>query len=383
MGPVRIAEVSTVALRMPLIADFDVSYGTRTHYDKVVVKLRSDNGLVGYGEITVSPTNSRSGSDEIAIIRDALAPAVLGTDPTNPGLLHHLMDRATRRPGPVRHEVTTAKAALDMAAYDLAGKVLGVPVSTLLGGALRDRIPVVFSSIEISDPDETAKEALAAVELGFPKLKIKGGRDPDVDVARMAAVKAAAGDQTWVRLDVNEGYPNAAVAIAALRQMEPFGLALVESPLAGDDLYGLAKVCAALDTPVTIHQGLDGPGDAAALIHFGAADAFTLAVQSVGGLYRARQVALTAETFGIPVLIGASADLGISTAASAHLASVIHDLPYESDCRFPLRYVEDVLVQPLRIDEGYTDVPTGVGLGIEVDEGVLDRYRTPGVDDGS
>jgi L-alanine-DL-glutamate epimerase-like enolase superfamily enzyme len=114
------------------------------------------------------------------------------------------------------------------------------------------------------------------------------------------------------------------------------------------------------------------------LIAFGAADVFTLAVQSVGGLYRATQIAKTAETFGIPVLIGASADLGIATAASAHLASVLSELPYESDCRFPLRFTEDVLTTPLRIEEGFTYVPQGPGVGIDVDPTTLKKYVAAG-----
>jgi L-alanine-DL-glutamate epimerase-like enolase superfamily enzyme len=363
---------------MPLTEDFDVAYGTRTFYDKVIVRMVADDGIDGYGEVTVAPTDTRVGADHVELIQTVLAPGLIGQEPTNIGRLHQTMDRATARPGPTNRVATTCKAAIDMAAYDLAGKALGVPVSTLLGGALRDRIPVVYSSIEIDGAEQTAQAAREALELGFPRLKIKGGRDPWADVARMAAVKEAMGDRAWVRLDVNEGYPNAQVAIAALRAMEAYGLALVESPLAGDDLFGLAQVCRALKTPVTVHQGLDSVKDAAALIAFGAADVFTLAVQSVGGLYRATQIAKTAETFGIPVLIGASADLGIATAASAHLASVLAELPYESDCRFPLRFTEDVLTTPLRIEEGFTYVPQGPGLGIDVDPTTLKKYIADG-----
>jgi muconate cycloisomerase len=98
----------------------------------------------------------------------------------------------------------------------------------------------------------------------------------------------------------------------------------------------------------------------------------------VGGLFPALQIAKTAETFGIPVLIGASADLGIGTAASAHLASVLTELPYDSDCRFPLRYVEDVLKTPLVIEDGFTHVPQGPGLGIEVDPARLEKYAVTG-----
>jgi L-alanine-DL-glutamate epimerase-like enolase superfamily enzyme len=367
----KISSIDVIPLRVPLHTEFAINRANFTSFEKVILRLRTESGIVGYGEATVDPGIwAQTLEGMVTLIERTLVPPLLGK-PLNPRVLHQIMEAAVLFPS----VTNPATAAVDMAMYDALGKGLGVPVSTLLGGARRDRIPVVFSSIDVYNPADTAKAALEAVERGFPHLKIKGGVDPDEDILRMAAVKEAIGETTWIRLDVNEGYPTAEVAIRVLKAMENSGVRLVEDPIPRSDIYGLTKVVRESAIPVVVQQGLYGPLQAMTMVRYEAANVLNITVQPVGGLHPAAEILAVAESAGIPVFVGAAADLGIGTAASAHLASIIRHLNYPSDCRFQLRFVEDILTTPMRIENGYTYVPIGPGLGVEVDEARLDKYR--------
>ena len=364
----RIDAIDVFPIRMPVAHPFTTTYGEFRYFDKVIVRIASESGAVGWGESVASRSNGLPLPGLVSQIEKLFVPRLLGADVLMVRDLHQRMEEAT-----TGRAATLAKAAVAMAAYDLAGTILGVPVSTLLGGALRDRIPVVSLSIGIGSPEEAANDALAAMERGFTRLKVKGGLDAWADVERVRAIHETIGPRTWIRLDANEGYPDAITAIRALRAMEPYGVELVESPLPRTDLHGFVEICRAGTIPMTIHQGLDCLADAVTLLRFKAADAFTISPTRVGGLHRAAQIMTLAEAFSVPFLFGSAGESGIGEAATAHLASVARALPYASDCRNSLLYTEDLLVAPVRIEDGYTFVPDGPGLGVTVDEDAVSR----------
>jgi L-alanine-DL-glutamate epimerase-like enolase superfamily enzyme len=370
----KITEIEVIPLQVPLKSDYHVAYGViKRDIRKVIVKMRTDSGIEGIGEATGVPQSHGDTMEGIlATIRDVLAPALIGTDPLNIRGVHEIMDASVHR-----GQARAAKAALDEAAYDIAGKALGVPVGTLLGGALRYRIPVVPSSIEIGAPGESATQAREGVAKGFTNFKMKGMADPWEDLRRLASVREAIGNDLPIRLDPNEAYSKVGIesVILAVKEMEKYKLTLLESPLQRSDYHGLAQLCQAVSVPIVVHQGNESPEDMVNLIRWGAADLFNITVALIGGIYEGMKMITIAESFGMSVLIGSHWDLGIGTAASAQLASVIRHLPYACDCRFELRYEEDILEVPNRIEGGYTYVPQKPGLGVEIDEAKLRKYR--------
>ncbi len=366
----KITKIEAIPVYLPYKSDFHVASGVVKGVEKVIVRMHTNQGINGIGEaLARPPIYGTTLGGIITTIGDILTPALIGADPINIRSLHQIMDRCIIGYG-------IAKAAFDEAAYDIAGKALGVPVSTLLGGALRDRIPVVPSSLNIGAPEAVAKEAKEGVARGFSNFKMKGTSDPWHDLRSLAAVREAIGNSPPIRLDPNEAYSEAGLetTILAAKEMEKYNLTLLESPIGRYDYYGLAQLRKAVSVPVMIHQGVQSVEDMVNLIRLEAADAFNITVMQVGGLYQAMRMVTMAESFSMSVLIGSACDTGIGTAASAHLASVVRRLPYACDCRFELRYVEDILKTPNRIEGGYTYVPQGPGLGIEVDDVKLRKY---------
>ncbi|MBI4308650.1 MAG: dipeptide epimerase [Chloroflexi bacterium] len=365
----RITAIEPIPVSLPLKSTFSMSRGDYPVSDHVVVRMTTDAGIVGYGEAAVH-TNSSEQTQAAAVagIRDQLAPALIGHDPRNVGRLHELMDKALLGNNYV-------KSAVDIAAYDIAGQALGVPVHTLLGGCYRDRIPLC-RSIGIKGLKEVAGEAVDIVRTGFGMVKLKAGRDPQRDLDAVLAARKAIGDGVPIRVDANAGYTEADVVLPVLRKMEELGVVIVEQPVSRWDLFGMAKVAAALRATVLADESLYTAEDGANLLRLRAADAFNVKVQRAGGLYEAMKIVALAEASGTPMLVGGTLESGIGAAASVHMGAASRTLAYPCDCRTPLVYAEDLLDEPLRIEQGYVHIPQKPGLGVRPSEAKLKKYRT-------
>jgi muconate cycloisomerase len=303
----------------------------------------------------------------VAAIEDHISPAIRGEDPTNLTRVHRAMDDAIRG-NPF------AKTAVDIACFDVTGKSLGTSVSTLLGGRMRDRIQV-GQSIGIKPTERAVEEARASVDEGFSSIKLKVGTDPEADIERTMAVAEAVGDRATVRVDANQGYRVDQAVRVFSRLESDCELLLVEQPVPGDDLAGMARVAAALETPVLADETVFSPHDAVDVVDHAAADAISIKLMKAGGLHRSRQVAAISAGARIPVVVGSMVELGVGTAAGAHLAASLPTAPYPSDVKGPTLHEASILEDPVRIEEGYTDVPEGPGLGVCLDDGVVNEYR--------
>lgn len=349
---------------------------TMNSCNNVIISLFTDNGIIGYGGGAPFKSHFDSPIETVALcIEKYLAPAVIGLDPRNIAQLHFAMDKALVGNG-------YAKAAIDIAAYDAGGKSLGVPVYSLLGGRYRSRIPL-SKTIGIKSFEEAKKEAAEATKYGFKELKVKMSGNPEVDIPRVKAIREAAGSQIPIRVDSNGAYPGADVAIKAFRIMETFDLELIEQPLPRWDFEGMAEMCRVLDTPIVADESLYTIRDAPEILKRKAADVFNIKVQKVGGLYRSFQIMSLAECANMPILIGTNIEAGISQSASVHIAAACPTLRYCCDMAnkilvdlpgFPPNLVEDIIKNPLVIEGGDIICPEKPGLGVEVDERILDKY---------
>ena len=350
------------------------------HY---ILRVETDEGLVGWGETPAIATWGGAYGQQFGetsetvthIVRDYLLPALDGADPTQIRDCHGRMDRAVKG-----HPY--AKAAVDIALHDLAGKAAGVPVYQLLGGRVRDSIDICHS-LGIMDNDPAVAEAEKAVAEGIRTIKCKTGLDPDRDVALVRRLREALGPDIGIRVDANEAYGTPHLAAAVTRRMGPYDILFHEQPVAGFE--ELATVARLVSTPIMADESAWTTRDVLRLRDLGAASIISLYTTKPGGLHRAVEVATVAAAAGMSCDIGGSIEMGIGVAANLHLGVAVEALGWASVCPVPnperragvemagIYYLDDIITEPLRFEAGKLYVPDGPGLGIVVDEAKLDK----------
>lgn len=350
----------------------------------LIVKVVDDDGIVGWGETpaiaTWGGTNMRyyGETPETAahLIHDYLWPAIERANPTDIEAIHASMDMSVKG-NPY------AKAALDIAVYDLAGHMLGVPAAALLGGRFRDRIPVCHS-LGIMEDDPALEEAEKVVSEGIRTIKVKTGVDAERDVRVVRKLRERLGDGIALRVDANEGYRLVSEAVTITQRMvDEAGIFLCEQPLAG--ARACAEVARRLPIPVMVDESAWTTADIVEIAELGAIEAFSLYVTKPGGLWRARQQSIVAESFGLISDIGGSIEMGIGNAANLQLgaATPIAQLPSVFPVSAPAGsrdgiagayYTDDLVAEAFTLEDGSLLVPDGPGLGIEVDEEKIQAY---------
>lgn len=346
-------------------ARYQTALGGWDHSEHGLVFIETDEGLTGIGEI--SNAFKRRGRLLCREVDQLLAPALVGEDPFRIAFLLTRMETAL-------DGSEVAKAGLEMALYDIVGKALGTPVYNLLGGRVRDRIQLSYS-IPWGPPHKMAEFAAELKAKGFRTVKVKVGRDARTDVEAVRRVREAVGPETRVRVDANMAWRTPKDAIRTIRAMEPFNPELVEQPLPPRELDGLAFIRANVGVPIMVDESVFTPRDAMEVIRRGAADIVNVYVTESGGLLNASRTFAMCEAAGIPCMIGSMPEFGIGTAAQIHLGVAMTNLGPDSDTCGVLYHAEDLLTEPLRIEDGFAYPPEGPGLGITVDMGVVKRWQ--------
>lgn len=334
-----------------------------------IVRIVTNDGIEGLGEISI--TYPRIGFSLCHAARRLIAPRLIGRDPLRLPELLALIDAI------LIGELSAPylRAAFEMALLDLAGRRYGIPVYQLLGGKARDGVPLAWGIYQKA-PEEMAADAAAAIEAGFKAIKLKVGRDLETDRAAVRAVAAATGNSTPLRLDANMSWrtvPQAVAAIEALAAEAP--IAWVEQPLARENLDGLRLLRQRSRVPIMADESLQSLGDAYRIARAEAADVFNVYVAEAGGITAAGQIFALAKALDIPCIIGSQAELGIGTAAAAHLGVAVADLPYPCETFGPLRYERDVVEATPRIERGMLYPPDAPGLGVTLDWDVVNAWR--------
>ena len=368
----RITRIEATPYSPPLRRFFGRSvklgFGELKNLEFGLVRIHTDEGLMGLGEI--SNVFTPSGGAQCRIVDEVLAPRLIGEDPTHIARIHSLMDAAIDGMEP-------AKAALDMALYDIVGKSLDVPVHVLLGGQVREHIPLSFS-IMFGSADEMAALSGELAADGFKTIKVKVGQGADEDEAAIRAIRAAVGEEVTIRVDANMAWKTPKEAMETLRRIEPFGIELAEQPLVGSDLDGMAFIRERTDIPIMADESVWSPRTAMQVLQRQAADIVSVYVAESGGLFRAAQIFSMCEAAGIPNAIGSMPETGVGTAAEVHLGVAMSNLAVAADCCGSAYYDEDFLKTPLKVEDGFAYPPEGPGLGVEIDEDVFQRWCEAG-----
>jgi muconate cycloisomerase len=368
---VQIVQVEVIPVRVPRKEPVRSGTGAEavTASEFGLVRIVSDDGPEGVGEISI--TAPRIGFTLCHAARHLIAPRLIGRDPLRIPEALRVIDAA------LAGELSAPylRAAFEMALLDLCGRHCGAPVYQLLGGRARDAVPLAWGIYQKS-PDEMAADAVAAVESGFRAIKLKVGRALQEDLAAVRAVSRALDDAVPLRLDANAAWrtvPEATRAIAALASEAP--VAWVEQPLARHNLEGLRLLRQRCAVPIMADESVQTLRDAYEIARAEAADVWNVYVVEAGGLLAAAQIFALAEALDVPCIIGSQAELGIGTAAAAHLGVAVPHLPYPCETFGPLRYERDIVALGPRIEQGLlkpSDVP---GLGVQLDWEAIDSWR--------
>jgi muconate cycloisomerase len=370
---VRICAIDKIPVRVPIRAEFRIQGSLGSHLESpfLILKVHTDEGVTGLGEVSSTPV--WSGEDSLTaahIITSFLEPALLGEDPRDIERLTVKMRRAV-----AGHPFT--KSGLEIALWDILGKSARLPVYRLLGGAVRPRIPIKMS-ISGASPERATELARWAVSQGLKTAKVKVGIEPEGDLARVRAVRSAVGPAFRLGVDANGGW-SPRVAIQTLRRMaEESNIYFAEQPVAPLDIQWMADVRRSVPVPVMADESCYTVQDAMAIARAGAADILSVYVGKGGGIGPARKIASVAESAGLTCTVGSNLELGIASAAMAHLAASTSGIGAEEfpcDILGPLAYEHDLLQESLDVREGSVGVPDKPGLGVEIDEEMLARYR--------
>lgn len=348
---------------VPTIRAHRLSVATMTTQTLVLVRVRCADGIEGWGEATtIGGLNYGEESPEsIKVNIDThIAPLLVGMEASH-------VAKAMAKVRKAIQGNRFAKCALETGLLDAQARRLGVPLSELLGGRVRNELPVAWTlaSGDTATDIAEAEAMLAARRHRIFKLKI-GLRPVADDVAHVLAIKRALGDAVSVRVDVNQAWSELD-AMRGIAALEDGGIDLIEQPVRAENHAAMARLAARFTVPIMADEALHGPADAYALATASAADVYAVKITQSGGLGLAQQVATVAQMAGISLYGGTMLEGAIGTAASAHVFSTFGDLSFGTELFGPLLLTKEVLREPLVYRDFMLQVPTGPGLGIDID----------------
>ena len=365
----RITDVEATAVSVPYSVPTTWSKGRGVRTFNLIIKVSTDEGLVGWGE-SVGPAvyNAKN------LVEREFRRLLIGADPCNHAAIRASVDLALDYlPG-----ARWAFSGVDMALWDLRGKASGSTVSDLLGGRLAEEVECV-GYVFIDAADVNAAEARRFVAAGHRTIKMKVGRDFRIDEARIAAVRDAIGPDVQLRIDPNAAWTRYNAA-AFLRVLEQYDLEFVEQPLPRGDLEGHAELRRRSNVPIAVDESCGTLQDAIRLASSGACDVFVVYVSQAGGLMEAKRIADFAADVGLRCVMGSASELAVATVAQAHVVVSSAGFRGAMDTHIPLQDGDVVTAEhAVVLREGSVVLPQEPGLGADVDEDALPRYPVPDI----
>lgn len=362
----KITDIKLGILSVPLRVPFKTALRTVNSVEDVIVEIHTDTGAVGYGE--APPTGAITGDTTGAIvgaIKDHIAKTLIGRDVDDFEDLCIALQQCV-----VKN--SSAKAAADMALWDLYGQLYRIPVYKLMGGARKSIVTDI--TISVNEPDEMVRDAEDAIKRGYDCLKVKVGKEPEKDIARLSAIRSVVPKETCIRIDANQGWsPKEAVRILNGMQERGLDIEFVEQPVKAHDFEGLKYVTERSYVPVLADESVFSAEDALKIMQMRAADLVNIKLMKCGGLYNALKIASAAEVYGVECMIGCMLEAKISVNAAVHLACA-KQIITKIDLDGPVLCREDPILGGAVFDEKVITVSDEPGLGIRgIEEGRL-RY---------
>jgi|TARA_B100001971_G_C18251714_1_gene578775 L-alanine-DL-glutamate epimerase-like enolase superfamily enzyme len=336
--------------------------------DNIIVKIHTDEDITGIGAAAPDVGFFGEPWESVKIIIDNyMGPRIIGMDPFDREQILHIV---TRTGG--WHNVL-ATSGIDLALHDLLGKAMNTSVCNLLGGCHQDKI-LLSTEVPRGVPEKMAEHSLEYYEQGVRGFKAKVGSDPLRDALSLKAMRDAMGDKISIRADANQAYtPKEAIKMCKLTQKFDVDLELLEQPTKKWDLDGMARITKTVDIPIEADESAFSLFDVMRIIKKGAADVINAKIAKAGGFYGVKKWAAVAESAGLATVIGTEWGVGSQIAAKLHLGGstkTIHPVIEFTE----IMIHETLLSERLKLKDGYLDVPTGPGLGLELDPKKVEKY---------
>jgi len=367
----RIERVECFIVDLPTIRPHVLAMATMKQQSMAIVLLHCSDGVIGRGEGTTIAGLSYGGESPEGIklaIDTYFAPVLTTCDPAQPALTMQTLNRWVA-------DNRFAKCAVETALLDAQAQRLGAPLSDLLGGRVRERLPVLWTLASGDTHTDIAEAEQMLDRRRHNAFKLKIGKRPLADdVGHVAAIKRALGERASVRVDVNQAWDEC-TAKRGLEMLADAGVDLVEQPIAKENRDGMARLTALARLPVMADEALQGPESAWQFASSAAADVFAVKIAQSGGLSAAKRVGAIADAAGVALYGGTMLEGPLGTVASAHLFSTFPQLSFGTELFGPLLLTEELLADPLDYSEFSLAVPSRPGLGLTLDPEKVAAFR--------
>lgn len=307
----KISGIKAEKVKLELFVPFVTAVMSRTFQYTVLIKVDTDMGVFGVGEAVPTRHITAETVDSVLIVVDELREKLVGMDPLNIEAIHSAMDTHIAAN-------TSAKAAIDIALYDIKGKVMNVPLYQVLGGFNTSVETDVTLSIQ--KPEQLAEAAKKEVARGFHILKIKIGLDPAADIEGIRLVREAVGDKVKIKVDANQGY-SCAEAIRVIEELKKYGVISIEQPRLNWDVDGMAYVREKTGFTIIADEGVFSPVDAVRHVKRDACDMMNIKLMKCGGIFKAEKINTICEAAGLRCMVGCMVESRVAITAGAHFTA--------------------------------------------------------------
>lgn len=364
----KITKIETFRIKIPSKGDYRMARGTHDAMRSVLVRIHTDDGIIGTGEAHqgVAGYTSETLGTMDAVIREVYAPLLIGRE-------LDALEEISASLGVSRRGNLFARCAVEVALFDALGRKRGLSIAALLGGPVRRRLEL-SGSIGIDQPAVMAEKASTLASAGYQTIKVKVGT-PNVaqDLACVRAVRKAVGDTVAIRLDANAGW-SYTDALTFVRGLGDLGIEYLEQPVGAEYMDAMVKLTRLGIVPILADESVHTPDDAYRLIACGGADAVKIKISKAGGYIPARKIIDVCEAAGIKLVIGQGMCSSLEAAAEAHLACAYPHVCPVAEMVGPEKLKGDLIEPGLDLKSGHLDLPEGSGLGVTVSEAALARY---------
>jgi L-alanine-DL-glutamate epimerase-like enolase superfamily enzyme len=361
-----ISQVEIYKLRIPLIEPFVTSLAYETHVENVIVVIKTDKGITGFGESSpYMPVNGES-IDTCFIVGQYFAKLLKGKNALK--LQDHLaaMDKLI-------YANSSIKSAFDIALHDIIGQHKEVPIYKLYKGK-NDKELVTDYTVSLGEPEKMATDALKIKSQGYPAIKVKLGDSGKKDIERIKLIREAVGDNIPVRIDANQGW-NVKEAIETLNALDKYNIEHCEEPIPKWNFMRMKKIKKNSPIPIMADESCGDAHDAERLLKLKACDMFNIKVGKAGGVFNAYEIVKLGDKAKMHMQVGAFLESRLGMTASAHLA-LCSDHIVHCDFDTPLMFSEDIVTGGLTYHaNGVMKVPDVPGLGASIEQWQLDKLE--------
>lgn len=360
----RIESIDIYYFDILLQQPFKIAIGTVLAANNVLIRVHTDEGITGLGESCPFPPITGETQETNIVVARHFRDMLIGKDPLaiEPFLI---------LAGGLLHSNPSIVAAFDMALYDILGKAASLPLCKLLGGEPRQLETDITADLDT--PEKMAARAKDFIAQGYRTIKIKVGQAPDLDIARLEAIRKAIGYNPAISIDANQGW-TVPQALAALKGMEKFKILFVEQPVVSWDTDGLRAVRQNSPIPVMADEALFSPHDAVRLVKAEACDYFNIKLMKAGGIANSLKIAHIAEGANVRAMVGCMLETRLALTAAAHLMAARKNIIF-ADLDGNASHTADPVKGGIKVKGGTITLPESPGLGADIDPAFLKSLR--------